>query len=166
MAHVMPPEWYPHARTWMGWPPLGGYIREWGGGSDVDAWVAAAAAIVEFEPVTMLVSPEQHEQARAALDPRVELVDAPLNDAWLRDIGPGFVHDDRGAVAAVDWVFNGWGHSSDAFDLDAQIASTVANHVGANVIPSQLVNEGGGICVDGEGTVIVTRHLANSRTHR
>ena len=44
MAHVMPPERYPHARTWMGWPPLGGYIREWGGGSDVATTEAVLGA--------------------------------------------------------------------------------------------------------------------------
>ena len=156
MTVTMPPEWCPHSRTWMGWPPTGGYIREADGGSDVAAWAAVAAAVVNFEPVSMLVPPEQRDEARAALDPRVELVEVPLDDAWLRDIGPTFVHDASGGLVAVDWVFNGWGHSSESFELESQIGQFVARQAGAPVLASSLVNEGGGICVDGEGTVIIT----------
>lgn len=156
MTVTMPPEWGPHTRTWMGWPPLGGYIRAADEGADVSAWAAVAAAVVDFEPVSMLVAPGQWEQARSALDPRVELVEVELDDAWLRDIGPTFVVRGQRELAAVDWTFNGWGLSSDTFEADAKIASFVAGRAGAPVISSSLVNEGGGICVDGDGTVIVT----------
>ena len=64
---------------------------------------------------------------------------------------------DLGSVAAVDWVFNGWGAQHwAAWDDDALIARTVAGSVGAAVIGSDMVNEGGGIHVDGQGTVICT----------
>jgi agmatine deiminase len=60
-------------------------------------------------------------------------------------------------VAAVDWVFNGWGAQDWAeWDLDANIARVVAEAAGVPIISSDLVNEGGGIHVDGEGTVLVT----------
>ena len=43
--------------------------------------------------------------------PTIEIVEAPLDEFWMRDIGPTFVVDDErpGVLGAVDWVFNGWG---------------------------------------------------------
>jgi agmatine deiminase len=75
----------------------------------------------------------------------------------MRDIGPTFVLDDDGRLGAVDWVFNGWGAQEWAqWDKDELIASEVAGRTGAHRLVSGLVNEGGGIQVDGEGTVLVT----------
>ena len=62
-----------------------------------------------------------------------------------------------GAVAAVSWVFNGWGAQDwAAWEHDARIAEVVAGVAGVPVIASPLVNEGGGIHVDGGGTVLLT----------
>jgi agmatine deiminase len=151
----MPPEWAPHERTWMAWPSRSYTL----GDTPEEAratWAAVAAAIVAFEPVTMVVDPEATDDAARHLDPRVDLVFAPLDDAWMRDIGPTFVFDGD-ELCAVDWVFNGWGGQEWAsWERDARIARFVAAQVGARVIGSPLVNEGGGIHVDGEGTVLLT----------
>ena len=92
--------------------------------------------------------------ARAALRPRdVELVEAPLDDAWMRDIGPTFVLGADGALGAVDWVFNGWGAQAWAtWEQDARIG-VVRRRRGPARRGSRhrLVNEGGGIHVDGLG---------------
>ena len=121
------------------------------------AWAAVANVIVGFEPVTMVVSPADADTARRILDDRVDLLPARLDDAWMRDIGPTFVREDSGRLAAVDWVFNGWGAQSwSRWGDDAQIATVVAGAAGTPVIASPLVNEGGGIHVDGRGTVLVT----------
>jgi len=121
------------------------------------AWAAVANAAVRFEPVTVVVDPGEVEAARAVLDDEVEIVSAPLNDAWMRDIGPTFVHAEDGSVAAVDWVFNGWGAAAwAAWDKDQEIARTVAGLAQTPLITSLMVNEGGGIHVDGRGTVLVT----------
>jgi agmatine/peptidylarginine deiminase len=120
-------------------------------------WAAVAHAILEFEPVTMVVDPAEVDVAARYVSSEVDIVEAPLNDSWMRDIGPTFVHADDGSVAAVDWVFNGWGAQDWArWDRDEKIGAHVANLAGVPVIASQLVNEGGGIHVDGEGTVLVT----------
>jgi len=82
-----------------------------------------------------------------------------VDEFWLRDHGPTFVLDDErpGVLGAVDWIFNGWGAPDWAsWDKAAQHARLVAGLVGAEVVSSLLVNEGGGIHVDGEGTVLVT----------
>ena len=120
-------------------------------------WAAVAHAIAEFEPVTMLVDPDEITFAKQYLSQDIETVEVPLNDAWMRDIGPTFVHADDGSVAAVDWVFNGWGGQDWArWDRDCKVGAVVAELAGVPVVSSPLVNEGGGIQVDGAGTVLVT----------
>jgi agmatine deiminase len=51
-----------------------------------------ANAIVKFEPVNMLVNSKDVSTAKEYLSPSVTIIEAELNDAWLRDIGPTFVH--------------------------------------------------------------------------
>ena len=122
----MPAEWEKHERTWMAWPSSGYTLGETVEEQDEarQAWSSVANAIVNFEPVTMVVDPSAVSVAREWLDPRVEILSAPLNDAWMRDIGPTFVRSiDDGSVAAVDWVFNGWGDQTwSQFDKDSRIA--------------------------------------------
>jgi agmatine deiminase len=75
----------------------------------------------------------------------------------MRDIGPTFVKGENGDLAAVNWIFNGWGSQSWAkWERDSLVASVIADHEGVPRIDSPLINEGGGIHVDGEGTVLLT----------
>lgn len=150
----MPPEWAAHARTWMAWP-CAEYFP------DLDrarhAWATVADTIVRHEPVTMIANPEHVEDARRALDPAVEVIAIPIDDAWMRDTGPTFVVDDAGSLGAVTWVFNGWGAQGWAsWEHDADLAASVADRAGATPFRSAIVNEGGGIHVDGDGTVLLT----------
>lgn len=105
----------------------------------------------------MVVSPDDVDTAARYLDPRVEVITADLNDAWMRDIGPSFVLDSNKQLGAVDWIFNGWGAQDWAeWDKDSLIAEDISGRANARHLPSGIVNEGGGIQVDGEGTVLVT----------
>ncbi|GAA4962459.1 agmatine deiminase family protein [Kineococcus glutinatus] len=156
---LMPAESAPHERTWMAFPTANATFGEEGSPSLADArraWAGIAAAVVRHEPVSVLVAPQDAAAAREALDPRVVLHQVPLDDAWLRDSGPTFVRaGDR--VEAVDWVFNGWGQQSwAAWERDARLARRVADLAGVAVRCSDLVQEGGGFHVDGQGTVLLT----------
>lgn len=131
MTFRMPPEWAPHERTWMAWPGPNVTFT----GDDLAesrrAWASVARAVRRFEPVTMVVGPGQAEGARAALGPDIDLVERELDDAWMRDIGPTFVTDGS-RLAAVDWVFNGWGAQDWAtWEHDAKIARHVADLAGS-----------------------------------
>ncbi|NIZ93268.1 agmatine deiminase family protein [Kineococcus rubinsiae] len=155
----MPAESDPHDGTWMAFPPPNATFGE-EGGPDLArarrAWAGVANAVVAHEPVTVLVAPGSEPAARELLDPRVRLTGTPLDDAWLRDSGPTFVHGDDG-LRAVDWVFNGWGAQSWAtWEHDGRVAAHVAGLTGTPVSPSRLTQEGGGFHVDGAGTVLLT----------
>ncbi|NGO77940.1 agmatine deiminase family protein [Streptomyces sp. YC504] len=158
MTFRMPAEWAPHERTWMAWPgPNTTFSCAEELAEAREAWASVARAVRRFEPVTVVHGPGQADSARALLGPDIELVERDLDDAWMRDIGPTFVVDAGGQLAAVDWVFNGWGAQEWAnWEHDSKIASYVADLAGVPVHSSPLVNEGGGIHVDGEGTVLLT----------
>ncbi|AWB96984.1 agmatine deiminase [Agromyces badenianii] len=161
MSWRMPAETAPHERTWMAFPREGVTLGD--GAAEREegyaTWTAVAHAVAEFEPVAMVVDPSEIERARRMLGSEIELVEAPLDEFWMRDFGPTFVVDDErpGVLGAVDWIFNGWGAPAWAeWRKSAEIARFVADRVGAELVSSMLVNEGGGIHVDGEGTVLVT----------
>lgn len=161
MTWHMPSETAHHSRTWMAFPREGLTLGESPAAREecYAAWTAVAHAITDFEPVTMVVDPTETARARRMLGSGVELVEAPLDEFWMRDLGPTFVVDDDrpGVLGAVDWVFNGWGDKDWAeWRKSAEIAALVGDLAGAEPISSVLVNEGGGIHVDGEGTVLLT----------
>ena len=155
----MPAETEPHERTWMAWPASGYTLgSSWGEAETARrAWAAVANAIVDVEPVSMIVPPNATAEATRLLSSSVELYFRPLDDAWYRDIGPTFVLGPGGRLGAVDWLFNGWGAQSWArWELDAGAAEVAITAAGATAIRSALTNEGGGIHTDGQGTFLVT----------
>ena len=159
MTWRMPAESEPHERTWMAYPSAGYSLGDTAEEQHEarSTWAAVAHAVAEFEPVTVVVDPAEVEDARKYLSEKVDIVEAPLNDAWMRDIGPTFVLSDEGRLGGVDWVFNGWGAQDWAqWDKDSKIGAFVVEQSGAQLIDSPIVNEGGGIAVDGLGTVLVT----------
>lgn len=155
----MPAEGAPHARTWLAWPTTGYTLGETPAEAEAArrTWASVANAVAEFEPVTVVVDPRDRKLAPGFLSAVIERVEAPLDDAWARDTGPTFVIGADGRLGAVDWVFNGWGGQDWAsWERDALLAERIAEWTGAERIASHLVNEGGGIHVDGAGTVLVT----------
>lgn len=157
----MPAETAEHTRTWMAFPREGYTLGESAAQREEGyaVWTAVAHAIIEFEPVTMVVDPTEIERARRMLDPSIEIIEAPVDEYWMRDMGPTFVVDDDrpGVLGAVDWIFNGWGSPEWAeWQKSALVARLVGEAVGAEIVSSLLVAEGGGLHVDGTGTVLLT----------
>lgn len=159
MTWTMPAETAPQERIWMAFPrenaTLGQSASEREAG--YAAWAQVANTIAGFEPVAMIVDPTETARARSLLDGGIEIIERTIDDFWIRDSGPTFVTAEDGSLAAVDWIFNGWGATgwtSAANDRD--LARFIAELIGVPVIPSLLVNEGGGIHVDGEGTILLT----------
>jgi agmatine deiminase len=154
----MPHEGDPHERLWVAWPTTGYTLGDTAEDAEVArrTWAAVANVAAQFEPVSVVVHPRDTEIAPQYLDPAVDLHVREIDDAWIRDSGPSFVvaGDQLGAVT---WVFNGWGRQEWAnWEHDSTLAPAVAEWAGAERIGSRLVNEGGGIHVDGLGTVLLT----------
>ena len=152
-GHYMPGEWSEHTCCWMAWP-----CRE-GMWADTRAtqndYANLANTIAQFEPVKMIVPPHKLDEARALLGQGVEIVEMMIDDSWARDSGPNFLIGGDG-LAGSDWVFNSWGQKHSPWDQDALMGQRILEHAGAQRYSSWLVAEGGGVTVDGEGTIITT----------
>eukprot|EP01132_Coremiostelium_polycephalum_P006582 gene6582-8148_t len=153
-GYQMPAEWAEHKRTWMMWPCR---TEVW---TDITAtrrdYAAVAHAIREFEPVTMSVRPEDYAEARVMLDDDIDIVQADIDDSWARDAGPCFLTNPNGERAGTRFRFNAWGGKYHPHDGDAAFSATVCDTADVKSFTSNLVAEGGGVSVDGEGTIITT----------
>jgi agmatine deiminase len=151
----MPAEDAPHDRTWMCWPSSKGV---WG--SDLtgvqDAILEIALTIAEFEPVSLLARSTETAAVRRLVK-GVEVIDAPVDDLWARDTLPNFLirRQTNGTIqlGASHARFNGWG-GKQISSGDTQLAALVAKRLGIALADSGLTGEGGGIEVDGTGTVL------------
>lgn len=150
----MPDEAKPHLRTWMA---FGASAEIWGNKLSAAQVTLGliARTIVKFEPVTMLVRADELALARRQCGPEVELLVCALDDLWMRDTGPIFVHGEKNDRWAVDFNFNGWGNKQ-THRSDRKLAIFTAKATGARVRKSDIVLEGGGIEVDGQGTALIT----------
>jgi agmatine deiminase len=158
-GYWMPAEFERHAGTWMLWPER---LDNWRDGArpGQQAFAAVAAAIAQFEPVSVGVPAAQYEFARAALDAGVRVIEISSNDAWMRDVGPTFVVNAAGKRRAVDWQFNAWGGLNGGlyfpWDQDDLVAQKVAAVESVDLYRAPLIMEGGAIHTDGQGTLLVT----------
>ena len=157
----MPAEWTEHLATWMQFP-TGNFTFGPSGSESLlryqAKWAEVANTVARFEPVLMVVHPDDLDSARAVLGDGVEILIDHIDDAWARDSGPTFLRNEDGILGAIHWRFNAWGNGGHlSYDHDALIGGVIARASGARVFESTMVNEGGGIHVDGRGTVMITR---------
>lgn len=159
----MPGEFEEHKGTWMLWPTRTDTWRS-GAKPAQRVYIEVAKAISQFEPVTMCVKADQYENARALLPHNIRIVEISSNDAWMRDIGPTFVKNDKGEVRGIDWGFNAWGGLDEGlyfpWDLDLLVKHKVMDiEQISRYDATDFILEGGAITVDGEGTLIRDRAM-------
>ena len=154
----MPGRFERHQRSYVQWPTEPLY--RWSLEAAREEYAATIHAIARFEPVTVIVRPEDRGSAAAmlSLGEEIGLLEMPLDDAWIRDSGPIFVRNDTGEVALVQFQFNGWGGRY-ASGNDMQVAPRLAAHLGMRCYEAPFICEGGGISVDGHGTLITTEQV-------
>jgi agmatine deiminase len=159
----IPAEWLPHQCCWMSWA----VHREW---NRVDATKIkrnlseVAQTIARYEPVRVLAprGPALREaRTEFAVCPNVTVIEAPVDDFWMRDIMPTFALRGEGSareVVAIDWNFNGWGGTRErparAGDCLAKSAAAI---FGVSRVSASFVADGGALVTDGHGTMIVSR---------
>jgi agmatine deiminase len=95
----------------------------------------------------------------APLD-RVRFRGVPTDDAWIRDHGGIFVHEQPATGGPrrvlLDFEFDAWGGKYPPWDRDARVAEQMARISRIHRVPIALVLEGGSIEGDGQGTILTT----------
>lgn len=152
----IPAEWEPHAFCFMAWA----VHREWG--ADVDNVKRELRELIstvsQYEPVRLLVPPDLIAEAqRQNFSNNVEIIAAPVDDIWMRDILPTFAWGD-GAPIAIDWNFNSWGSTSLRPPRSGdRLGGFVASTIGLPIVRAPFVAEGGAFVTDGDGTIVTTK---------
>ncbi|GGO07001.1 agmatine deiminase family protein [Saccharibacillus kuerlensis] len=157
LHYRMPAEWAPHERTMLSWPIQSSMVYPDNYEEVCGGYAELVKAIAEFEPVTLVVNPEDVDRLQPIFEGHsVDLLAIAHNDAWLRDNGPTIVVNEQGERAGINWGFNAWGGKYSPWDLDDAVAPAVLKHLGLRQFDAPLVLEGGSIHVDGEGTMLTT----------
>ena len=165
LGFSMPAEWERHEATWLGWPH---HATDWPYKLDTTRWVYAEIVrrIAPGETVRMLVRSAIEERlarrylTRAGADAeRVEFIVHPTNRSWMRDSGPVFVRHGP-ETAIVDFHFNAWAKYDD-WQKDRRVPEVAAKQLKKRLFHAQVggrefVLEGGGIDVNGRGTLLTT----------
>jgi agmatine deiminase len=150
----IPADWEPHVCCWMAWA----VHKEWENwiGTIKDELATIIETIARFEPIKLLTPRSELAEAQSRFSGgNIEIVEAPVDDIWMRDIAPTFALQNSEAVV-IDWNFNGWGNSRERPSRPGdRLAQSKA--FGVSRITSSIVAEGGAFITDGEGTLIATR---------
>ncbi|MFE2168545.1 agmatine/peptidylarginine deiminase [Streptomyces sp. NPDC059447] len=153
---AVPAEDVRHTRTWMAWPDSTSIWRNKLSG--VQGNIALIAkTIAKYEPVIMCANPASAATARSMCGSTVTVITSiPVDDCWMRDIGPVFRTNGAGGLDAVGLNFNGWGNRQ-THAKDSLVAGKIAAYAGVPITYANLVGEGGAIEQDGAGTLMATR---------
>ena len=154
-------EWDQQDGVIISWPNAG---TDWAYMLDevTACYVEMAHAILQDDGERLVIVANDADDVKAALGDtvdwnRIDIVELPINDTWVRDYGPITVWHD-GAMMLADFTFNAWGMKF-ASDCDNLVTSRI-NERGLFKMPllnyRDLVLEGGSIETDGNGTVMTT----------
>ncbi len=185
LGFSMPAEWERHEATWLSWPHNAGdwpgkfAVIPWVYGEMI-------RKISAGENIRLIVRHQKDEQfarnicKHVGVDLRkIQFVTHPTNRGWTRDTGPIFVRRNlapkasrpKSETAIVHFHFNGWAKYAD-WRKDTKVPETAARLIGKKLfhaqssVPASLRNpkpalrnfviEGGGIEVNGRGTLLAT----------
>ncbi len=169
LGFSMPAEWERHEATWLGWPHN---ATDWPGKLDTIRWVYGEMVrkISPGEVVRILVNNGAGERiarsylSRAGCDlKQVEFIEHPTNRGWTRDTGPIFVRrraSKRSEKAIVHFHFNAWAKYNN-WQKDRGVPETAARALKKPLFNAEhkgkdFVLEGGGIELNGKGTLLTT----------
>jgi len=169
LGFAMPAEWEPHEATWLGWPHN---PTDWPDKLDTIRWVYGEMVrkLAPGEIVRILIRNAAEERlahrylsrAGAGLK-NVQFIVHPTNRGWTRDTGPIFVRrqlERTPETAIVHFHFNAWAKYPD-WRQDRRVPEAAAQVLGKPLFHARcngrpFVLEGGGIEVNGRGTLLTT----------
>jgi len=153
-------EWDQQDGILIAWPHAG---TDWAYMLDevTACYVELSKAILQDDERLVIIAPDGDE-VRAALGAdvdwqRIDIVELPTNDTWVRDYGPITINRD-GETMLTDFTYNAWGMKF-AADCDNLVTSRLKE---LGFLKMSLLNcrdmvlEGGSIETDGKGTVMTT----------
>jgi agmatine deiminase len=182
LGFSMPAEWERHEATWLGWPHN---PNDWPDKVDTIRWVYGEMVrrISPGETVRILVNGAAEKKlakrylTRAGADLKnVQFILHPTNRGWMRDSGPIFVRRRKGRgargggpkgpsrpdseTAIVHFHFNAWAKYGD-WQKDRRVPEMAARLLRKSLFNAEFkgkdfVLEGGGIDVNGRGTLLTT----------
>jgi agmatine deiminase len=177
LGYRMPAEWEPHAATWLAWPHR---ADDWPGKLAAVQWVYGEMArkIAAGERIYLVVRHQHDERlARRVLQGagvnlrRIQFLRHRTDRSWTRDSGPIFLQrpapGGRKQTAIVHLHFNGWAKYPD-WRHDTHLPEIAARRLGLPLFHARIqtrkakspiqnfVLEGGGIEVNGRGTLLTT----------
>ncbi|MGC8886369.1 MAG: agmatine deiminase family protein [Verrucomicrobiia bacterium] len=164
-----PAEWEKHKATWLGWPHN---PTDWPDKLDTIRWVYCEIVrkISPGERIRMFINNTAMENLarnylkRAGANPnRVDFIIHPTNRGWTRDSGPIFIkriNKYKSETAIVHFHFNGWAKYDD-WQKDRKNPEVAAQLYKKRLFVAKcgdkpFILEGGGIDVNGRGTLITT----------
>jgi agmatine deiminase len=90
----------------------------------------------------------------------------PRADIWIRDMGPIFLKNGKGAMKIADFGFNSWGYDTQTSQynmMEERVDRLVARALKLPVIRSSMISEGGNREFNGRGTMMVTEAVELQR---
>jgi agmatine deiminase len=150
----IPAEWGPHECCWMAWAAN---PRDWDAVKKVKRELSEVIqTIARFEPVRVLAPRGltlREARREFATCRNVTVIEAPIDDIWMRDIAPTFGLRGQGTaqeVVAIDWNFNGWGGTPERQPRAGdRLAKAAAAIFGVPRVLVSFVAEGGALVTDG-----------------
>jgi agmatine deiminase len=179
---TFPPEWDPHIATILGFPSRASCLEAlWE--KNCEEIIDIAAAISDFEPVRLYTRPEDIQYAQSLVNrkvripSKVHIIPMPINHCWVRDTGPVYVHNETNERLAISFEFNEWGNKNgwkgekghyrygnpsmskerlqENTDFARNVIASDKSPTPVRRVIPRIRTEGGGLVVDGDGTLIV-----------
>jgi agmatine deiminase len=161
-----PAEWEKQRGILLCFPQNG---KDWPGKYQAIQWafVEFIKKVATYETVYLLVANEQlkgkaHEMLERAHvnTSQIHYILQKTNRSWMRDSGPILVETSNGSLEAISFNFNGWAKYPNHL-LDKQVPAAVAKALNipmttATYKGKPVVLEGGGIDVNGKGTLLTS----------
>lgn len=174
LGYRLPPEWHPHAATWLSWPRRTSISFPGRYAEVIPTFVELVRVLAAYEKVHLNVSDDlMYKEVKHVLESHgvarfnIQLQDIPTNEPWCRDHGPTFLlHESalglrtksppQPPLAAVDWDYNAWGGKYPPFELDDAVPQNIAQILRIPLFRPGLVAEGGALETNGAGILLTT----------
>lgn len=161
LGYRMPAEWETHQGTWLIWPHNDTHQDSQLHLEHI--WLEMTRVLQSNEVVHIIIPDDrrqdhlEHQLQYYGLDKKnIEIHLISNDDVWVRDCGPIFLVNEEGLLAVTSWNFNGWGERY-PYQKDRLVAEKVAKDLDLPIFNAPITLEGGGIEVNGKGTLIATR---------